>query len=207
VKLKSGGHIVINPTEALISIDVNSGKATHEGSMEKTAFATNMEAAPEIARQLRLRDLGGLVVIDFIDMRDRKHKQALLKAMKESMRFDKARVSVGPISKFGLMELSRQRISASIEYGSFISCPCCHGKGLIPSAEKLTIDFMRRLRSETLKEHVRSIKAILPVNVAEYVLNRKRKEIFDVEMQHNLTITIEGDPKLQPGDSRILTDK
>jgi ribonuclease E len=204
VPLKSGGHIVISPTEALVAIDVNSGRSTREGSMEKTAFSTNMEAAPEIARQLRLRDLGGLIVIDFIDMRDRKHKQAVIKAMKEHTKLDEARVNVGAISKFGLMELARQRISASIEYGSFIPCPHCHGKGQVASAEKLALDFMRRLRSEILKHNVKYIRGVVPVNVADYLLNKKRKEILDVEIKQNISITIEGDPGMQPGESRIV---
>ncbi|MBW2107342.1 MAG: Rne/Rng family ribonuclease [Deltaproteobacteria bacterium] len=207
VALPSGGHIVISPTEALVAIDVNSGKSTSEGSMEKTAFATNMEAAPEIARQLRLRDLGGLIVIDFIDMRDRKHKQDLFKTMKEHTRLDEARISVGTISKFGLMELARQRISASIEYGSFIACPHCHGKGRIPSAEKLALDFMRRLRSEILKNAAVQVKGIVPVNVADYLLNKKRKELLEVETRQNVAIVIEGDPHLSPGESRIIHEK
>ena len=206
VTLKSGGHIVINPTEALVAIDVNSGKSTREGSMEKTAYATNMEAAPEIARQLRLRDLGGLIVIDFIDMRERKHKQAVLKAIKEHTKLDTARISVGMISKFGLMELVRQRISASIEYGSFIPCPHCHGRGLVASAEKLALEFLRRLRSEILKNNIRQVRGIVPVNVADYLLNRKRKEILDVETRRNVTIIIEGDSALQPGESRIVRE-
>jgi ribonuclease E len=206
VPLKSGAHIVINPTEALVAIDVNSGKSTREGSMEKTAFATNMEAAPEIARQLRLRDLGGLIVVDFIDMRERKHAQAVLKAMKEHTKLDKARINLGTISKFGLLELARQRISASIEYGSFILCPHCHGKGQVASAEKLALDFMRRLRSEILKNDTRQVRGRVPLNVADYLLNKKRKEILDVEMRRNLTITIEGDPALQPGESRIVRE-
>jgi len=204
VTLKSGGRIVINPTEALVAIDVNSGKFTREGSMEKTAFGTNMEAAPEIARQLRLRDLGGLIVIDFIDMRERKHNQAVVRAMREHTKLDKARISVGMISKFGLMELARQRIAASIEYGSFVPCPHCQGKGLVPSAEKLALDFLRRLRSEILKNDVTHVKGVVPLNVADYLLNRKRKEILDVETSRNLTITIEGDPALQPGESRTI---
>ncbi len=206
VPLKSGAHIVINPTEALVAIDVNSGKSTREGSMEKTAFATNMEAAPEIARQLRLRDLGGLIVVDFIDMRERKHNQAVLKAMKEHTKLDKARINLGTISKFGLLEMARQRISASIEYGSFILCPHCHGKGQVASAEKLALDFMRRLRSEILKNDTRQVRGRVPLNVADYLLNKKRKEILDVEVRRNLTITIEGDPALQPGESRILRE-
>jgi ribonuclease E len=205
VALRSGGHIVISSTEALVAIDVNSGRSTREGSMEETAFKTNMEAAAEIARQIRLRDLGGLIVIDFIDMRERKHNQAVVKAVKEHTRLDKARINVGRISKFGLMELARQRIAASVEYGSFIPCSHCQGRGLIPSVEKLALEFLRRLRSEMLKDNVSDLKAIVPVNVADYLLNRKRKEILGVEMSRNVTITIEGSAGLQPGDSRIVS--
>jgi len=205
VPLKSGGHIVINPTEALVAIDVNSGKSTRGGSLEKTAYGTNMEAAAEIARQLRLRDLGGLIVIDFIDMRDRKHKQDVIKATREHTKLDKARITVGGISKFGLMELVRQRISASIEYGSFVPCPHCHGKGLLPSAERLVLEFLRRLRSEILKKEVTTVRGIVPMNVADYLLNKKRKELLEVETRRNLTITIEGSPDLQPGESHIKT--
>ncbi|MDY6951702.1 MAG: Rne/Rng family ribonuclease [Thermodesulfobacteriota bacterium] len=205
VPLKSGGHIVINPTEALVAIDVNSGKSTRGGSLEKTAHGTNMEAAAEIARQLRLRDLGGLIVIDFIDMRERKHNQDVIKAVKEHTKLDKARISVGGISKFGLMELVRQRISASIEYGSFVPCPHCHGKGLLPSAERLALEFLRKLRSEILKKEVTTVKGIVPMNVADYLLNKKRKELLEVETRRNLTITIEGAPDLQPDESHIKT--
>jgi len=205
VPLKSGGHIVISPTEALVAIDVNSGKSTRGGSLEKTAYGTNMEAAAEIARQLRLRDLGGLIVIDFIDMRERKHNQAVIKAMKEHTKLDKARITVGGISKFGLMELVRQRISASIEYGSFVPCPHCHGKGLLPSAERLALEFLRKLRSEILKDEVTRVKGIVPMNVADYLLNKKRKELLEVETRRNLTITIEGAPDLQPNESHIET--
>jgi ribonuclease E len=205
VSLKSGGHIVINPTEALVAIDVNSGKSTRGGSLEKTAYGTNMEAAAEIARQLRLRDLGGLIVVDFIDMRDRKHKQDVIKAMKEHTKLDKARITVGGISKFGLMELVRQRISASIEYGSFVPCPHCHGKGLLPSAERLALEFLRKLRSEILKKDVTTVKGIVPTNVADYLLNKKRKELLEVETRRNLTITIEGSRDLQPDESHIKT--
>jgi len=206
VPLKSGGHIVINPTEALVAIDVNSGKARRKTSMEATAYAINMEAAAETARQLRLRDLGGLVVIDFIDMRERKHNMAVEKAMRDHTKIDKARIDIGKISKFGLMELTRQRIAASVEYGSFMPCPHCQGKGLVPSAERLALEFLRRLRSETLKENITQVKGIIPSNVAYYLLNKKRKEIVDVEMSRNLTVTIEGDPAMQPGESRIICD-
>jgi ribonuclease E len=206
VSLKSGGHIVINPTEALVSVDVNSGKATRKGSMEATAFAINMEAAAEISSQLRLRDLGGLIVVDFIDMRDRKHILAVEKAMRKHAKLDKARISVGRISKFGLMEMVRQRIAASVEYGSFMPCPHCQGRGLVPSAERLALEFLRRLRSETLKENITEVKGIVPSKVASYLLNKKRKEILDVEMERNLRITIEGDPVMQPSESRIVCE-
>ncbi|UCD86647.1 MAG: Rne/Rng family ribonuclease [Desulfobacterales bacterium] len=206
VALESGGYIVINPTEALVAIDVNSGKATRKGSMEETAYTINMEAAAEIARQLRLRDLGGLVVIDFIDMRDRKHNLALEKTMKQHTKIDKARVNIGRISKFGLMELVRQRIAASVEYGSFMPCPRCQGRGLVPSAERLALEFLRRLRAETLKENIAQVKGIVPSNVANYLLNKKRKEIVDVEIKRNVAINIEGDPLLQPGESRIICE-
>ena len=139
-------------------------------------------------------------------MRERKHKHALVKAMKEYTKLDKARISVGTISKFGLMELTRQRISASIEYGSFVPCPHCQGKGLVPSAERLSLEFLRKLRSEVLKENITQVKGIVPANVADYLLNRKRKELLDVEAKKNLTITIEGNPAMQPGESRIICE-
>jgi ribonuclease E len=206
IPLKSGGHIVINPTEAVVAIDINSGKATHKGSMEETAYTTNMEAAAEVARQLRLRDLGGLIVVDFIDMRERKNKIAVEKAMKQHTKLDKARINIGKISKFGLMELARQRIAASIEYGSFMPCPHCQGKGLVPSAERLALEFLRRLRSETLKDNITQVKGIVPSNVGYYLLNKKRKELLDVEMRRNLTITLEEDSTMQPGESRIICE-
>ncbi len=206
IPLKSGGYIVINSTEALVAIDVNSGKATRQSSMEETAYATNMKAAAEIARQLRLRDLGGLIVIDFIDMRERKHNLAVEKAMKQHTNLDRARINIGKISKFGLMELARQRIAASIEYGSFMPCPHCQGKGLVPSAERLALEFLRRLRSETLKDNITQVKGIVPGNVGSYLLNRKRKELLDLEMRRNLTITLEEDSTMQPGESRIVCE-
>jgi ribonuclease E len=206
VPLPSGGHIVINPTEALVSVDVNSGKATRKGSMEETAFAINMEAAAEIATQLRLRDLGGLIVIDFIDMRDRKHILSVERAVRQHTKLDKARISMGRISKFGLMEMARQRIAASVEYGSFMPCPHCQGRGLVPSAERLALEFLRRLRSETLRQDITEVKGIVPAKVASYLLNKKRKEILDAEMERNLRITIEGDPLMQPGESRIVCE-
>ncbi|MBW2298593.1 MAG: Rne/Rng family ribonuclease [Deltaproteobacteria bacterium] len=203
VKLKSGGSAVIQQTEALVSVDVNSGKATHQNTVEKTAHITNLEAAEEIARQLRLRDMGGLVVIDFIDMKDSKHKLEVERTMKKALKMDKAKTNVGKISKFGLMEMSRQRIRPSIEFGSFQPCSHCSGKGLVPSTETLGIRFLRKLQMETLKPMTESVKGKLPVEVADYVLNSKRKEILDLELRRQLSIKIIGDPTMVPGDSHI----
>jgi ribonuclease E len=207
VHLKSGGSIVIEQTEALVAIDVNSGKATRKKSIEETAVMTNLEAAEEIARQLRLRDLGGLIVIDFIDMRDPKHKTEIERAMKGHLKADKARTKVGRISKLGLMEMSRQRIRPSIEYGSYEPCKYCRGKGLTPSTETLGIAFLRKLNLETLKENVSRVKGIVPSEVADYLLNKKRKEILDLEVRRDITICIEGDSSMAPGESNIICEK
>jgi len=206
VKLKSGGSIVISQTEALVSIDVNSGKATQKKSVELTALQTNLEAAEEIARQLRLRDLGGLIVIDFIDMRDPKHKSEVERAVKANVKIDKAKTKIGRISRFGLMEMSRQRIRPSIEYGSFVTCHHCQGKGLVPSTETLVLGFLRQLRLETLKGECSRVKGVVPFEVADYILNKKRKEILDLEERRSLSITIEGDSTLSPGESKIICE-
>ncbi len=203
VNLKSGGSVVIHPTEALVSVDVNSGKSTREASVEKTAYQTNLEAAEEVARQLRLRDLGGLIVVDFIDMRDAKHRSAVEKAMRDHTKADKARIKVGKISQFGLMEMSRQRIAPSIEFGSYIECPQCHGKGMVPSADTLALSFLRKLRLETLKPEVALVEGTLPVNVADILLNKKRKELAELENRREVSIVIRGDSRLMPGESRI----
>ncbi|RJQ58482.1 MAG: Rne/Rng family ribonuclease [Desulfobacteraceae bacterium] len=206
VPLKSGGSIVIEQAEALVAIDVNSGKSTRLKSIEQTAFQTNLEAAEEIARQLRLRDLGGLIVIDFIDMKDRKHKAEVEKAVKTHLKIDKARTNVGRVSKFGLMEMSRQRIRPSIEFGTYIPCPHCRGKGMTPSAETLGLGFLRKLSLELLKEDVSEAKGIVPVPVAQYLLNRKRKELLELESRRKIHITIEGDSSLTPGDNKIICE-
>ena len=207
VKLKSGGSIVIAQTEALVSIDVNSGKATQKKSIEQTALQTNIEAAEEIARQLRLRDLGGLVVIDFIDMRDPKHKTEVERAAKRNLKSDKAKTKIGKISQFGLMEMSRQRLRPSIESSSFQPCSHCKGKGMTPSIEMLALDFLRQLRLETLKNKISSVKGIVPSGVADYLLNKKRKEILDLEERRGLSITIEGDDTIIPGMSKVVREK
>jgi ribonuclease E len=208
VKLKSGGSVILTQTEALVAIDVNSGKATQKKSIEQTALQTNIEAAEEIARQLRLRDLGGLIVIDFIDMKDSKHKLEVERAIKNNVKYGKAKTKIGKISRFGLMEMSRQRIRPSIEFSSFESCSHCGGKGLIPSTEMLVLDFLRKLRLETLKKDgVSSVKGIVPSVVADYLLNKKRKEILDLEISRSLSITIQGDNTLVRGMSKIICEK
>ncbi|MBW2646962.1 MAG: Rne/Rng family ribonuclease, partial [Deltaproteobacteria bacterium] len=207
VPLKSGGSIIIDPTEALVAIDVNSGKATKEKSIESTAFKTNCEAVEEVARQLRLRDLGGLIVIDFIDMRDKKHKIAVEKALKSGTKEDKARISIGRISKFGLMEMSRQRLRPPIEYGTYIPCIYCRGKGMTPSVETLALAFLRKLRSAAIKGENGRVKGSVPIDVADYLLNKKRKELLEIEQRHNLMILIEGDRTLPPGEDRIVCEK
>jgi len=203
VKLKSGGSIVITQTEALVAIDVNSGKATDKTTVEQTALQSNIEAAREIARQLRLRDLGGLIVIDFIDMRDKKHKTTVEKKIKEHLKKDKAKTKVGRLSMFGLLEMSRQRIRPSIEFGSFISCPQCQGKGLVPSKETLGLSFLRKLNSETLKKEKNVATCRLPSNVAQYLLNKKRKELVEFEERRNMRIIIEADSVMIPTDFKI----
>ncbi|MDY6790336.1 MAG: Rne/Rng family ribonuclease [Thermodesulfobacteriota bacterium] len=207
VPLKSGGSIVIEPTEALVSIDVNSGKATRKKSIEQTALQTNIEAAEEITRQLRLRDLGGLIIIDFIDMKDQKHRLEVERAVKTQVKNDKARTKVGKISRFGLMEMSRQRIRPSIEFGSFEPCKLCRGKGVTPSTETLVLRFIRKLRLESLGNDISKVKGIVPVDVADYILNKKRKEILDLELSRNINIVIEADRSMIPGESNIICEK
>ena len=174
VPLVSGGSIVIEQTEALVAIDVNSGKATQKKSIEETALQTNLEAAEEIARQLRLRDLGGLIVIDLREMRNRAEIE---RTMKNFIKSDKARIKVGRISGFGLMQMSRQRIRPSIEFSSYVPCKNCQGKGVTPSTETLVLGFLRELRLKTLKGDLTSVKGVAPPEVARYLLNKKRKEI------------------------------
>ncbi|WDN89480.1 ribonuclease E [Desulfosarcina sp. BuS5] len=203
VGLKSGGSIVIEQTEALVAIDVNSGKATKEKSIEQTASHTNIEAAEEIARQLRLRDLGGLIVLDMIDMRDRKHKAEVEKALKLHLRIDKAKTKIGKISQFGLIEMSRQRIRPSIEFSSFETCKHCQGKGQIPSPETRGLSFLRELSATTLKSEMVSINCIVPVDVAEYLLNKKRKELVELETSRGIQINIVAESSMTRMESKI----
>jgi len=181
VKLPSGGSIVIDPTEALVSIDINSSKATKGADIEETAFNTNLEAAEEIARQLRLRDIGGLIVVDFIDMTNNRNQREVENRMRESLELDRARVQIGRISRFGLMELSRQRLRPSLGETSGHICPRCNGVGFIRDLHSLSLNIMRLIEEEALKENSSEIHAKVPVNVATYLLNEKRQVLVNIE--------------------------
>ncbi|MBJ6799632.1 Rne/Rng family ribonuclease [Geomonas propionica] len=194
VPLKSGGSIFIEPTEALVSIDVNSGKSTGEKGVEDTAFKTNMEAAEEAARQLRLRDLGGLIVIDFIDMRDRKHNAEVEKTLKSALKADKARVNVARISEFGLLEMSRQRIRQTLNQASSLECPHCDGRGKVKSVEAMALSFLRKVHAAAAKGTVGEVVGSLPLEVAYYLLNRKRHELSQIENDYDIEVTVKGKP-------------
>ena len=192
VELPSGGGLVIEPTEALVSIDVNSGKATREKGREETAYRTNCEAAEEIARELRLRDLGGLVVIDFIDMMDRKHNRDVERRVKAALKEDKARIRVGRISPFGLLELSRQRIRKEAWSRNYLICPTCMGQRIVPSSDFLAMEILRNMQLETAKGDVAEIHAVVNEDTAFYLLNAKRDDIVRMEEDFNLKILITG---------------
>jgi ribonuclease E len=194
VPLKSGGSIFIEPTEALVSIDVNSGKSTGEKGVEDTAFKTNMEAAEEAARQLRLRDLGGLIVIDFIDMRDRKHNAEVEKTLKTALKADKARVNVARISEFGLLEMSRQRIRQTLHQASTLECPHCDGRGKVKSVEAMAVSFLRKIHAAAAKGTIAEVVGSLPLEVAYFVLNRKRHELSRIENDYDIQVTVKGKP-------------
>ncbi|MDA7746023.1 ribonuclease E [Psychromonas sp.] len=196
VRLPSGGSIVIDPTEALTSIDINSARATRGGDIEETAFNTNLEAAEEIARQLRLRDLGGLVVIDFIDMTPARHQREVENRMRESVRQDRARIQLGRISRFGLMEMSRQRIRPSLGESASRVCPRCHGQGTIRDNDSLSLAILRLIEEEGLKENTAQIQARVPVAVAAYLLNEKRKAVAEIENRHKCEVYIVPDANL-----------
>ena len=190
VTLPSGGSIVIDITEALTAIDINSSRATKGGDIEETAYNTNLEAAYEIARQLRLRDLGGLVVIDFIDMHSNRHQREVEQKMRDAVKSDRARVQIGKISRFGLLEMSRQRLRPSIEESTQIICPRCNGVGVIRGVESLGLSILRLLEEESLKENTRRVTVQLPVDVATFLLNEKRSQITRIEDRHKLHILI-----------------
>lgn len=194
VPLPSGGSLVIEPTEALVSIDVNSGKSSGERGIEDTAFKTNMEAAAEVARQLRLRDLGGLVVIDFIDMRDSKHNKEVERTLKDALKMDKARVNLGRISPFGMMEMSRQRIAKNINDAIHLECPHCEGRGRVKSVEAMALSFLRKVHGAAAKGQLSEVRGALPLEVAYYLLNRKKRELTQIENDYEIVVTIKGKP-------------
>lgn len=190
VHLPSGGSLVIDHTEALLSIDINSARATKGSDIEDTAYKTNLEAADEIARQLRLRDLGGLIVIDFIDMMDRKHQRDVEERLKLALEIDKARVQTGRISRFGLLEMSRQRLRPSLGESSQESCPRCDGHGTIRSIESLSLSILRLLEEEAMKEHTGQVIVQAPPQVANFLLNEKRKNLSKIEERHSVPVLI-----------------
>ncbi|MFO7813534.1 MAG: Rne/Rng family ribonuclease [Pelovirga sp.] len=207
VSLPSGGSIVIDPTEALVAIDVNSGKMSSESGIEATAIKTNLEAAAEVGRQLRLRDLGGLIVIDFIDMRDRKHIREIEQELRKALKNDKARVSVGRISQFGLLEMSRQRIKPVLSIGAYQECPHCHGLGRIKSIEAQAVSFLRQAHTAAAKGQIGHIEARVPYEVANYLLNQKRNTITQLEILLGLKVTILGQSDLLPGELHLESFK
>jgi ribonuclease E len=192
VTLPSGGYLIIEPTEALVSIDVNSGKTSGEKGVEDTAFKTNMEAAEEAARQLRLRDLGGLIVIDFIDMRDRKHNHDVEKTLKQALKMDKARVNLGRISEFGLLEMSRQRIAKTLNDAIHLACPHCEGRGKVKSVEAMALSFLRKVHAVAAKGNIAQVHGGLPLEVAYYLLNRKKRELIQIEKDYDIEVTVKG---------------
>ncbi|PXW82189.1 RNAse E [Ruegeria sp. P4] len=200
VQLKSGGYIVIGVTEALVAIDVNSGRATKEASIEETALKTNLEAAEEVARQLRLRDLAGLIVIDFIDMDERKNNAAVEKRMKDKLKTDRARIQVGRISGFGLMEMSRQRLRPGMIEATTAPCPHCHGTGLIRSDDSMALSILRQIEEEGTRRRSREVLVKCPVDIANYLMNQKREHIAQIEARYGLSVRIEGDVTLVSPD-------
>ncbi|HBK10906.1 MAG TPA: ribonuclease, partial [Planktomarina temperata] len=203
VQLKSGGYLVIGITEALVAIDVNSGRATKEGSIEQTALNTNLEAAEEVARQLRLRDLAGLIVIDFIDMDERRNNIAVEKRMKDKLQSDRARIQVGRISGFGLMEMSRQRLRPGMLEASTQPCAHCHGTGLIRSQDSLGLTILRELEEEGGRARSKEVLIKAPISIANFLINQKREHISQIEQRHGMAVRIEADPFLISPDYTI----
>jgi ribonuclease E len=212
VTLKSGGYIVINPTEALVSIDVNSGRSTKERNIEQTALKTNLEAAEEIARQMRLRDLAGLIVIDFIDMDENRNNRAVERKLKDCLKHDRARIQVGRISHFGLLEMSRQRMRSGVLEGSTIICPHCSGTGLVRSVESMVLHVLRSVEAEAVKGRASAFTVKVPTDVALYILNQKRANLLDIEERYGTSVYVEADAslagsehKVEPAEARALT--
>ena len=199
VQLPSGGYIVIDTTEALVAVDVNSGRATKEGSIEQTALKTNLEAAEEVARQMRLRDLAGLIVIDFIDMEERRNNNAVEKRLKDKLKTDRARIQVGRISGFGLLEMSRQRLRPGMLEATTQPCPSCHGTGLIRSDDSLALTILRQLEEEGTRKRSREVLLTAPVAVINYLMNAKREHVAAIEARYGMAVRLEADPhKVSP---------
>ncbi|MFK7161200.1 ribonuclease E [Marinospirillum sp. MEB164] len=196
VKLPSGGSIVIDHTEALVSIDINSARATRGGDIEETALQTNLEAADEIARQLRLRDIGGLIVIDFIDMSPVKNQREVENRMRDALKIDRARVQIGRISRFGLLEMSRQRLRPSLGETSGVVCPRCDGQGTIRDVRSLALSILRLIEEEAMKDNTAEIRAVLPVSVATFLLNEKRSALHDIEQRQKVSALILPNPEM-----------
>ncbi|OGR15884.1 MAG: ribonuclease E [Desulfobacterales bacterium GWB2_56_26] len=207
VNLPSGGSIVISPTEALVAIDVNSGSTSRGKNFEASIFQANMEAAAELARQLRLRDLGGLIVVDFIDMRNRKHIQAVEKKVKESMKKDKAKVDFSRISKFGLLQISRQKLGAPIEAGNYRQCEHCKGRGTVRSVETLSLYYLRRIQTGASRKVVGRIECHFPIDVASYLQNNKRAELHEMERKYGVEVMILAEPDMKPMDNELIFHK
>ncbi len=203
VTLPSGGSIVISPTEALVSIDVNSGRTAKDKNFEETIFLANMEAAEEIGRQLQLRDLGGLIVVDFIDMRDSRHIREVEKNLRNSMKRDKAKVDFSRISKFGLMQISRQKMAAPVQQGSYLVCPHCQGRGVVRSVETQALVYLRNIQTCVTQKNVTRVECQFPLAVAQYLLNRKREDLLELERRYNVTIAVVPDPVMSPAEQRI----
>ena len=203
VTLRSGGYIVINQTEALVAIDVNSGKSTREFSIEETALATNLEASEEIARQLKLRDLAGLIVIDFIDMEEKRNNRSVERRLKDALRHDRARIQLGRISHFGLMEMSRQRLRTGVLEGSTTQCPHCQGTGIIRSTESIALAVLRGLEDAITAGAQTSLVATTTPTVALYILNSKRAYVADMEARHGYTVTILGSERIHGANFTI----
>ena len=203
VQLPSGGYIVIDTTEALVAVDVNSGRATKEGSIEQTALKTNLEAAEEVARQLRLRDLAGLIVIDFIDMDERRNNIAVEKRMKDKLKTDRARIQVGRISGFGLLEMSRQRLRPGMLEATTQPCPHCHGTGLLRSDDNVALAVLRQLEEEGVRGRSREVLLKAPIAIANFMMNGKREHIADIEARYGMAVRIECDPTLISPDFTI----
>jgi len=203
VQLKSGGYIVIGITEALVAIDVNSGRATKEGSIEDTATKTNLEAAEEVARQLRLRDLAGLIVIDFIDMEDRRNNLAVEKRLKDKLKTDRARIQVGRISGFGLLEMSRQRLRPGMLESTTQPCQHCHGTGLIRSDDSMALTILRALEEEGTRKRSKEVLLRAPIAVVNFLMNQKREHIAMIEARYGMSVRVEGDPAMISPDYTI----